>query len=97
MQRSFVYIIKCHDKSYYVGVTSNLEQRWLEHQKGTFKNSYTSKRQPLELVYSAEFTSIAQAIMMEKQIKKWSRAKKEALIQGNLEDLIELAKKQFNK
>tara|TARA_R110002012_G_scaffold220618_1_gene392249 strand:+ start:221 stop:514 length:294 start_codon:yes stop_codon:yes gene_type:complete len=97
MQRSFVYIIKCKDDSYYVGMTSNLEQRWLDHQKGTFENSYTGKRRPLQLVYFAEFTTIVQAITMEKQIKKWSRAKKEALIRGDLEDLVQLAKKKFNK
>ena len=80
MKLSYVYILKCSDGSYYTGVTSNLEKRLLEHQSGKHKDSYTNNRKPVELVFYADFTDIRLAIQSEKQIKKWSRAKKEALI-----------------
>ena len=96
MKIYFVYILQCSDKSYYTGVTSNLSQRIFQHQNGTFKDSYTSKRRPVELVFYCEFTNIEMAIEKEKQIKKWSRSKKEALINNEFEKLPNLAKKKFN-
>ena len=66
-----------------------------EHKTGKYKGSYTSKRRPVELVFYAEFTDINFAIEKEKQIKKWSKVKKEALINGNFEELPNLAKKKF--
>ena len=95
MQRSYVYILKCTDDTYYTGVTSNLSQRIIEHQIGKHKNSYTYFRRPVTLIFSAEFTDINLAIDTEKQIKKWSKAKKEALINGEFELLSHLAKKKF--
>ena len=96
MKLSYVYILKCADNTYYTGITSNITLRVLEHQTGKHKGSYTSSRRPIELVFYAEFTDINMAIEKEKQIKKWSKAKKEALINGNFEDLPNLAKKNFN-
>jgi putative endonuclease len=93
---SYVYILHCSDKSYYTGVTSNIEQRFLEHQSGKHVDSYTYKRRPLTLAFYAEFTDIRLAIQSEKQIKKWSRVKKEALINGEFERLPNLAKKKFD-
>ena len=95
MQLSYVYILKCSDDSFYTGVTSNLNKRVYEHISGAHKESYTYKRRPLSLVYFAEFTDINLAILTEKQIKKWSRAKKEALINNEFEKLPNLAKKKF--
>ncbi|MGR7812001.1 GIY-YIG nuclease family protein [Lacinutrix undariae] len=95
MKTYYVYILKCKDNTYYTGVTSNLEQRFEDHQSGKYKNSYTSHRQPLKLVFYATFTEITLAISFEKQIKKWSRAKKEALINNEYEALPNLAKKKF--
>jgi len=95
MKQSFVYILKCNDNSYYTGVTSNLTQREYQHQSGFYPDCYTFKRRPVELVFYCEFTDINFAIEKEKQIKKWSRAKKEALINGNYDDLPNLAKKKF--
>ncbi len=93
---SYVYILHCADDSYYTGVTSNIEKRFLEHQTGKHLDSYTFKRRPLTLVFYAEFTDIQLAIQSEKQIKKWSRVKKEALINGEFEKLPNLARKKFN-
>jgi len=95
MQRSSVYILKCSDGTYYTGVTSKLNQRLVEHETGKHFNSYTYFRRPIELVFYCEFTDINVAIDKEKQIKKWSKAKKEALINNEFHLLPNLAKKKF--
>ena len=95
MKQSYVYILKCADKTYYTGVTSNLEQRVFQHQVGFYPDCYTIKRRPIELVFYCEFTDINLAIDTEKQIKKWSQAKKEALINDDYDTLPNLAKKKF--
>jgi putative endonuclease len=97
MQQSYIYILKCSDNSYYTGVTSKLEQRLFQHNTAFYPDSYTASRRPLELVFYAEFTNVNLAIEKEKQIKKWSRAKKEALINDDYEALPNLAKKKFRK
>jgi len=84
----FVYIVECKDGSYYTGVTSGLEKRINEHNSG-FYRGYTSSRIPVKLVYSNRFTNVNDAFNSEKQIKGWSRAKKEALIIGDY-DLLKL-------
>ena len=95
MQISYLYILKCSDDSYYTGVTSNLTQRMYQHESAFYPDCYTASRRPLELVFYAEFTNIGFAIDKEKQIKKWSRAKKEALINGDFDQLLNLAKKKI--
>jgi putative endonuclease len=76
-------ILKCADGSYYTGTTrADLDKRVAEHQAGTF-DGYTSTRLPIMLVYSEFFDRITDAIAAERQIKGWSRAKKEALIHGD--------------
>ncbi|MFD1015015.1 GIY-YIG nuclease family protein [Winogradskyella rapida] len=95
MKQSYVYILKCSDNSYYTGLTSNLMNRLEQHKTGKHIESYTYSRRPVELVFYAEFTDITIAIQTEKQIKKWSRAKKDALIDGAYEALPNLAKKKF--
>lgn len=95
MKLSYVYILKCADDSYYTGVTTNLEKRFEQHQQGFYSGNYTHTRRPLTLVFYVSFTDINIAIENEKQIKKWSRAKKEALIDEKFEALPNLAKKKF--
>ncbi len=97
MKQSYVYILKCSDNSYYTGVTSNLESRMFKHNSGFYPDCYTFRRRPLKLVFYCEFTDINLAIEKEKQIKKWSRAKKEAVINGCFDDLVNLSKKRFDK
>ena len=97
MNLSYVYILKCSDNSYYTGITSNLNARLLEHKTGKFKDSYTHSRRLVQLVYFCDFTDITIAISTEKQIKKWSKAKKEALINGEFKKLPNLAKKKYSK
>jgi putative endonuclease len=97
MQTSFVYILKCSDNTYYTGVTENVFRRFEEHQSGKHFGSYTYFRRPVKLVYCCSFTDIELAIEFEKKLKKWSKAKKDALIAGRYDDLPNLAKKKFKK
>ena len=90
-----VYILKCSDGTYYTGMTSNLEQRLVSHEQGRYKDGYTDARRPVQLVFHCEFTEAHHAISTEKQLKKWSKAKKEALIKGEFDILPKLAKKVF--
>jgi len=91
MKPGWIYILKCSDDSYYCGSTSNLEQRISEHIFHKY-SGYTSARLPVNLVFSQEFADINDAIRAERQIKGWSRKKKEALIKDNFDLLHELAK-----
>tara|TARA_R110002050_G_scaffold56512_3_gene127139 strand:+ start:101490 stop:101780 length:291 start_codon:yes stop_codon:yes gene_type:complete len=96
MKTYYVYILECCDKTYYTGFTSNLTSRIIAHNSGKHKDSFTYSKRPLTLVFYCEFTEAKFAIDVEKQIKKWSRAKKEALIKGDYDALPNLAKKNFN-
>ena len=86
-----MYILQCADDSYYVGSTWNLEKRLWEHNQG-LGAKYTASRLPVELVFAQEFDSIAEAYQREKQVQGWSRAKREALIQGDYDALPELSR-----
>ncbi|MDE2229095.1 MAG: GIY-YIG nuclease family protein [Alphaproteobacteria bacterium] len=89
---AFVYILRCSDGSYYVGSTcAALEQRLAQHNDGSF-GGYTFRRRPVSLVYHQEFDRITDAIAAERQLKGWTRAKKEALIRGDVEALRMLAR-----
>jgi len=90
----FLYILRCSDHSYYVGTTrGSLETRVSQHDTGYF-GGYTATRRPVKLVFAEEFEIITDAIAAERQIKGWHRAKKEALIGGDLELLRRLAKRK---
>jgi putative endonuclease len=88
----FVYILRCRDGRYYVGSTrASLEKRVSEHNAGTY-GGFTKSRRPVELVYSEAFDRITDAIAAERRLKGWSRAKKEALINGDFDRLTLLAR-----
>jgi putative endonuclease len=87
-----VYILRCADNSYYVGSTrTSLEERVAQHDHGHF-GGYTAKRRPVTLVWLQDFERITDAIAAERQLKGWSRAKKDALVAGDYSLLHELAK-----
>lgn len=90
----FVYILRCSDGSYYTGVTNSVERRLGEHARGDAPGSYVFRRRPFTLVYSSSFQYVLDAIGWEKQIKRWSRRKKEALIREEYEKLICLSKRK---
>lgn len=79
-------MLRCADRRYYTGHTDDLERRIAEHQSGAFKG-YTHDRRPVELIWTQDFQTREQAKEAEMRIKKWSRAKKEALIDGDWEAL----------
>jgi putative endonuclease len=88
---AFTYIVQCNDGSYYVGSTIDLERRISQHNLG-LGAAYTRRRRPVRLVWAVEFSSIRTAYEFEKQVQGWGRAKREALIEGRLEDLPALAR-----
>ena len=88
----FVYLIECSDKSFYIGVTNNLEERIWQQNAGLNKDSYTFKRRPVELKWFESFTNPEYAFKIEKQLKGWSRKKKIALITEEWEKLVEYSK-----
>jgi putative endonuclease len=92
MKSYYVYILLCSDKTFYTGITNNLERRLAEHQKGIKKDSYTHSRRPVELVFYETYQDVMLAISWEKRIKKWSHKKKQALIDGDWDRLVELSR-----
>jgi putative endonuclease len=92
---AFVYMLKCADDSFYVGSATgdDLTLRLAQHEQGTYRG-YTFTRRPVRLVWSEHFSRITDAIAVERQIKGWSRAKKEALINGNWSALEQLSKRR---
>jgi len=91
---AFLYIVRCADGSYYTGTTRDeLERRIAEHNSGYF-GGFTATRRAVVLVYSQWFERITDAIAAERQIKGWSRAKKEALMRGDFGVLRKLAQRQ---
>jgi len=76
------YILRCSDGKYYTGHTEDLESRIAQHQAGGFCD-FSTRRLPIELVWCEDFPSRHEALATELHVKKWSRAKKEALIERN--------------
>jgi putative endonuclease len=87
-----VYIVECHDGAYYVGITNDLERRLWEHNTGFNKTCFTYNRRPVELKYFESSADIKQAIAYEKQLKGWSRKKKQALFKENWEEIKRLSR-----
>ncbi|HEY8440624.1 MAG TPA: GIY-YIG nuclease family protein [Xanthobacteraceae bacterium] len=95
---AFVYMLKCADGSYYIGCATgeDLTKRIAEHQAGVYPG-YTSLRRPVTLVWSEYFQQITDAIAVERQLKGWSRAKKEALISSNWDAVRRLSKRRAGR
>ena len=87
----WAYILKCSDGRYYTGHTDHLERRIAQHQTGGYCD-FTSRRRPVELVWSETFSDRVEALEAERRIKPWSRAKKEALMRGDWAALSHFAK-----
>ena len=86
----YVYIVACADDSYYVGHTQDVDERLTVHNKGEGA-SWAAARCPVSLVYQELHASQPDAMRRERQIKKWSRAKKAALIAGDRVRLSQLS------
>jgi putative endonuclease len=92
MNAYFVYMLLCDDGSYYIGITRDPDRRVAQHNLGTDPRSYTYTRRPVRLVYTSEFKMLDDAIRFEKQLKGWSRKKKAALVRGDWDAIVAMAR-----
>lgn len=92
----YMYILECSDGTYYTGSTWSLQKRMEEHRDGMCAR-YIARRLPAKLVYFEEYERIDEAFNREKQVQRWSHAKKQALIDGKSGGLPELSRKKFKK
>jgi putative endonuclease len=83
MRDYYIYIVRCTDDSLYIGLTNNYLRRLAQHNDENCSRHFTSKRRPVVLVHLEIFHDVFLAINREKQLKRWSRKKKEALIVGD--------------
>jgi putative endonuclease len=92
---AFVYMLRCADDSFYVGSASgeDLSERMAQHQTGAFPG-YTYTRRPVQLVWSEHFHRITDAIAVERKLKGWSRAKKEALTRSDWSSIRKLSQRR---
>jgi predicted GIY-YIG superfamily endonuclease len=89
---AYLYILRCADGGYYVGTTrKSLDERLGEHNAGPH-GGFTATRRPVTMVFAQHFETIVDAVAAERQVKGWSRAKKEAMINGEWNRLPELAR-----
>lgn len=93
----YVYIVECKDTSYYTGMCNDLDRRLWEHNTGYDEECYTYSRRPVELKYCQRFQYVTEAIKWEKQLKGWSRKKKEALFKEDWNEIRQLAKSSTKK
>jgi predicted GIY-YIG superfamily endonuclease len=87
----YVYILACDNKSFYVGHTRDLSSRFDRHRSGTGA-AHTALNAPTAILYHECFSTELEAVQRERQLKRWSRAKKEALIAGDMRRLHHLSK-----
>jgi predicted GIY-YIG superfamily endonuclease len=93
-----VCILECADGSYYTGSTDDINKRLWQHEQGIEHSSYTYSRRPVKLVWaSEEVPHYYEALRWERQIKGWSRAKKQALIRGDFDAIHEIVKSERKK
>lgn len=97
MKKYYVYIVRCRDSSYYVGITNNYLRRVWQHNEGLDPKSYTHNRRPVELVYLGIFEDVHAAIAWETKIKGWNKKKKEALIAHEHDVLPHLSMNSLEK
>ncbi len=93
----YVYILRCADNSLYIGVTNDIDRRFAEHQNGFHPDCYTFTRRPVKLEYVDVTDDVGGAIFREKQLKRWSRKKKEALIREDETELKHLARHRIKR
>jgi putative endonuclease len=94
----YVYMLRCSDGSYYVGSATgeDLGPRVDQHNAGSYPG-YTFSRRPVVLVWSEYFDRITDGIAAERQIKGWSRAKKEALLNSDWAKVSELSRRRAGR
>jgi predicted GIY-YIG superfamily endonuclease len=85
----FVYILPCADGSFYIGETNDVEQRVADHNRGR-GSVHTAKHRPVQLAWVETHPTRAICLEREQQLKRWTRAKKAALIAGDKASLKQL-------
>ncbi len=80
IEKGFTYILRCKDKTFYIGSTNNLEKRLEEHNTSKNGAHYTKIRRPVVLKYSETFKTLKEARSRECELKKLSRIQKMELI-----------------
>lgn len=85
-----VYILLCDQKTFYIGITQNLQQRFKSHQAK--QNIATKEFSDRKLVFTEQYKTRIEAEKRERQLKGWTIAKKKALIVGDKQLLIKLSK-----
>ncbi|HVW66442.1 MAG TPA: GIY-YIG nuclease family protein [Candidatus Peribacteraceae bacterium] len=77
----FFYLARCSDDSLYAGTCVDLKEREAKHNDGSGAK-YTRSRRPIRIIYHEEFDTLSEARKREAEVKKWTKAEKEALIEG---------------
>ena len=88
----YMYILECSDRSTYVGSTRNIEIPLAQHQAGE-GSSYTRTRLPVRLLFTEYYDRIEDAFFREKQVQRWGRAKRLALVHERTDKLTALSRK----
>ncbi len=96
-QPAWLYILRLRSGALDVGITRDPSRRWREHIEAHGSGRTTSEDPPRQVVYRERHPSVTQAIRREKQLKRWSRAKKEALVAGDWQVLKRLSKPKTNR
>jgi putative endonuclease len=92
MKYYYTYMVLCSDGMFYTGISNDPIRREAEHNEGKNPKAWTYSRRPVHLVYTQEFQWVQEAIEWETRLKKWSSAKKRALVNGDYDAIHELAK-----
>ena len=93
---AWLYILRLQSDSLYIGATKDLNRRYQQHCTGSAGET-TSKDPPVSMVYSEKYESFSLARRREAQIKRWTRAKKEALVAGDKDKLRALSKSREDR
>jgi putative endonuclease len=87
----YLYILRTSSNTLYIGQTNNIKKKLKEHQTRSSKSAkYTQYSSIVKLVYKERYYTRKEVMQREAQLKKWSRIKKEALINNNLSLLKKL-------
>ncbi len=78
----YLYLLLCDQKTYYVGITNDLKNRITQHKNK--QSFFTKKFSDIKLIYCETYPNDHEAALREKQIKGWSRTKKQMLVEGKL-------------
>ncbi len=76
----YLYIVRCSDNSLYTGITLDIEKRLKEHNTGKRGAKAVKGKLPVNLVYSEELVDKIAALKREREIKSWTKARKESLV-----------------